>query len=563
MLLSTGNELLGFLRAQRCVLSKADAVRLVHWLDFDGDGAVTPADLKMALTPRHRVTRSMLLARQPVLGQSVAAGWGPQEGALPGSVGGTLTSEAASALAFVLEGELDAAWQHKRRQQLLLQHLDFKPEEAFQLLDKDATGIVSKGRLLELLRQHKQPASAELVESFFWRYDRRAASRMGTTTPPFSHGLQLLRLLLLPRRDRDGYLSLTDFLSLLYPRRRANKVWAARFKPHHSLQLQQQQRQQQHQQQQQQQEQQQRQEQQQQQQQEAEEVDLSGELGWASCPAQPSCSHDELAAVASPQLATTSSQLAKLSPRLHTRLPRAEETILQLKWERKRRQRDGRRALVADKNCCCAAESLRSMLGDVSQGREASCCLPSALFLPLCLKRLSPQALAAALEMILAISREAEAARRDLAYSKGFNLHAAWRLLDTKGLGFVTDSDLKTFVEGLGFGADWRAIRKAVQRYERGEQLSFSSFCCMVLPADWAISDMLRLQTPNPQLELHTKTLYLLGEVFSLTEAKLQGLRLLFREVDVFAACQQIRVYGPPSAAAAAAAGPASFKMNE
>ncbi|KAL8432504.1 hypothetical protein ACSSS7_004578 [Eimeria intestinalis] len=147
----------------------------------------------------------------------------------------------------------------------------------------------------------------------------------------------------LPRRDKDGYLSLTDFLSLLYPRRRANQIWATRFRSNHSPQQQQQQLQQE----------QQHQQQQAQQHQEAEEPNIPREQSWTSG-SKAGFSDDELAA-ASLQLARPSSQLAKLSPRLHMRLPAAEETILQLKWERKRRQRDGRRVLVADQDCCCVS----------------------------------------------------------------------------------------------------------------------------------------------------------------------------------------------------------------
>ena len=58
--------------------------------------------------------------------------------------GGPLSSEAAGALAFVLEGELEAAWSLQIRQQLLLQHADITPEAAFNYLDKDGIGIVSK-----------------------------------------------------------------------------------------------------------------------------------------------------------------------------------------------------------------------------------------------------------------------------------------------------------------------------------------------------------------------------------------------------------------------------------
>lgn len=53
---------------------------------------------------------------------------------------------------------------------------------------------------------------------------------------------------------------------------------------------------------------------------------------------------------------------------------------------------------------------------------------------------------------------------------RGLNLHAAWRLLDVKGLGFVSASDVKTFLEGLGFMPKVRIIRKALQRYEKGGQ---------------------------------------------------------------------------------------------
>ncbi|KAL8442539.1 hypothetical protein Emag_006368 [Eimeria magna] len=286
--------------------------------------------------------------------------------------------------------------------------------------------------------------------------------------------MHLLSLLLLSRRDRDGYLSLTDFLSLLYPRRRANKLWATKFKLNHAQQQQQQQLQ--HQQEQQQQEQQQQQQHQQQQYQQEQQQQQQHQKQQQQHKHKASCSHDELAA-SSLQLASPNSQLPRLSPRLHTRLPGAEETILQLKWERKRRQREGRRALVADKDCCCAAESLGSLLGVASQGHEASCCLPSAVSLPIGLRRLSPEALAAALEMILAISRE-------------------------------TDSNSNDNV-------------KEDQQHQQQHQQ--------------------QQQQQKQQQQQHT-------------EAKLQGLRLLFREVDVFLACQQIRVYGHPRAAAANAA---------
>lgn len=52
---------------------------------------------------------------------------------------------AAAALAFVLEGELDAARDLSRRRRLLLSHSDVTPESVFALLDDRGLGIVSKG----------------------------------------------------------------------------------------------------------------------------------------------------------------------------------------------------------------------------------------------------------------------------------------------------------------------------------------------------------------------------------------------------------------------------------
>ena len=86
----------------------------------------------------------MLLAREHLIGGPCTAD-PPTEGR--SSHKGPLSGEAVGALAFVLEGELDAAWSHQRRQHLLLQHRDITPEAAFRYLDKDGIGIVSKGAL--------------------------------------------------------------------------------------------------------------------------------------------------------------------------------------------------------------------------------------------------------------------------------------------------------------------------------------------------------------------------------------------------------------------------------
>lgn len=40
------------------------------------------------------------------------------------------------------------------------------------LLERNCFAAVAAGRMLQLLRHHRQPASLQLVEAFFWRYDR-------------------------------------------------------------------------------------------------------------------------------------------------------------------------------------------------------------------------------------------------------------------------------------------------------------------------------------------------------------------------------------------------------
>ncbi|OEH75217.1 EF hand domain-containing protein [Cyclospora cayetanensis] len=498
--------------------------------------------LHTALTPHHRVARSLLLARDyptewSSVGPPLKQGYLKQEG--------RLTSEATEALAFVLEGELDAAWSHQRRQQLLLRHRDITPEAAFRYLDKDGIGIVSKGafakpdslnvnaasflaaavrasrgwitatgsgigpgdigscghtiassvltvgRLLQLLRQHRQRATLQLVEAFFWRFDR----------------------------DRDGYLSLTDFLHLLYPRPCVSRIWARHIGCNRVLQHPHRQQQQTK-----------PSEDPQQPSRREAETPVSQPLEGPQLP-KGSAEKTSAKMEGRGQLARPVGPLDQISCRIPVPLPSAEEATFQLKWEREQRQREMHAGMTAQESV--DRVPLRPE-GDPLVTPRAS--IPPSLRVGR--RQLSPQALAAAFELLLAVLRETEAARRDFAYTKGVNVRAVWRVLDPKSLGYASVSEVKGFLEDYGLTATTRIVRKVIQRYQRDAKLSFASFCDIMLPAGLPVSSRLKLQAAEASQALSLRALHLMAE----TELKLEGLQELFSEMDISAAFQKIKL---------------------
>lgn len=178
-----------------------------------------------ALLPFDRMARATVRAREISVQSFAAPGEGARElrqssSRLYEDQSGSLkdgdycSQEAAeAALAFVLEGELDAARDLSRRRRLLLTHQDVTPERVFALLDDRGLGIVSKGthclkqktiiqthaerymqrgiyreimeltryiafisgvsgRVMQIFRQHHLPSSEAEVRILFQRYDR-------------------------------------------------------------------------------------------------------------------------------------------------------------------------------------------------------------------------------------------------------------------------------------------------------------------------------------------------------------------------------------------------------
>jgi EF-hand domain pair len=99
----------------------------------------------------------------------------------------------------------------------------------------------------------------------------------------------------------------------------------------------------------------------------------------------------------------------------------------------------------------------------------------------------------------MTLEKQLEQAKISLAIRPDFNLFDAFRIFDAPALGYVSISDLKSGLAGIGVYASYDELELFFTRYDKNRdgKLRYSEFCDAMCPIDAYYSTMLNRRTSN------------------------------------------------------------------